>query len=743
MKRYILLVSLAAMLLNIQTVAAQSPCRVEATTQTGQRQLSVGCEPVGAQTITLVGETLSGQSGAPTVTVSGGARQEFYDPNYGQVYDTYSGRTCQGLPPRLDFHFSRKVSNVTIFMAAETEIGGTLDVTIADNKGRSYVRTMLLGGGVSFPVGFSGGDINHITITTSAPSWNWQVGGVHYDDRALCPGNPSPSPTPTRSRTDDTAVSKLHVELLPPRDSLFFAHLPENALQTTTFRSGGPIRLILPVRRVIGEVNADHTLKDVQQLIDNRVVFNKTDLFLWSYDVDYAAGERDRILFNGVDIGPSHTPVYLNGQDKGWSENRFEIPVELVRFGKRVPGGDPEPGLNEIEIFVDETNNSGQDKWATSIGSASLQVDGLYPVVMVHGNNSCGNFFAGDYRTNCQGNAPTQVMADSEWFIKPFKDQKIPFDNSITMPTDSVDNHANWLLNGSPAKAVRSIKSIADEWGVKHIHVIAHSKGGIDMRKLLTVIPSGEAPGELAVLTFTTLSSPHAGSVGADYAVDAKKMTWLDISRHPEFKLKFRAGLAKFVGSDPGHLDVRVSALRDFNFKDKNIEHLPTYFTVDGEVTHVNYYGIGAEGNLDDSFNSGQPTVEVSNSDGNDETRGLPVINLPSWLPGAVLNGTRDFTYTQIYRLFWGVRETKLLPAITPNGLFTYQRVIETPNDTGQVNDFAVTFNSATYQPLFSRFGNRGRVAPALKKNHATLSSPATADLVISFIHDSQPLGPN
>jgi hypothetical protein len=639
----------------------------------------------------------------------------------------------------MDIHFSRKVSNVAIMMGAQKEFEGALHVDVADNTGRKRSYLLLQGPDA---VGFLGEGITHITITTPDPSWQWRIDSIEFDDEQMCSGNPAPSPTPTRSRTDDVVVPSLPSISEQPRDSLFFARIPQSALKTTTFRSGGPIRLPVSISRVIGDVNADGTLKNVQQLIDNRVVFATADLFLEAYDVDFASGERDRILFNGVDIGPGQTPVYLTGSDKKWSETRIQIPVQLVRFGRRVPGLDPEPGLNEIEIFVDDTNNSGADKWATTIGSASIQVDGLYPVVMIHGNNSCGNFFAGDYRTNCEGDAPTQVMPESEWFIKPFKDQKIPFDNSITMPTNRRDIHAQWLLNGSPDNGVRSIRSIADEWGVKHVHIIAHSKGGIDMRDFLTLIPSGDAPGDLAVLTFTTLSSPHAGSVGADYAVDAKQMSWRDISKQPEFKVKFRAGLAKFVGSDPGHLDVRVSALRKFNFF--NIPMLPTHFTVDGEVTNINYYGIGPDANLDDSYNaSGQPTIEVVNTDGKDETRGLPEISLPSWLPGALLDSSREAVYTQVYRLFWGVREATVRPV--PNG--GYQRVFETPNDSGQENDFAVTVKSATYQPLFSRFGRQGLTSPVqgfaspLKKNHATLSSPGTADLVISFIHDSQVLG--
>lgn len=138
-------------------------------------------------------------------------------------------------------------------------------------------------------------------------------------------------------------------------------------------------------------------------------------------------------------------------------------------------------------------------------------------------------------------------------------------------------------------------------------------------------------------------------------------------------------------------------------------------------------------------YGSGQPTIQVVNSDGNDETRGLPELPLPDWLPTVVHDTSRDFAYTQVYRVLWDVNETVLAPI--PTGvLLKYRRLFEVPNSSGQINDFAVTVSSATHQRLFSRFGNAARVF-TLKKNHATLSAPATADLVISFIHDSQPLG--
>ena len=61
------------------------------------------------------------------------------------------------------------------------------------------------------------------------------------------------------------------------------------------------------------------------------------------------------------------------------------------------------------------------------------------------------------------------------------------------------------------------IPALAAEFGAKHAHLVAHSKGGLDVREFL----ASTIPPNFGVLSLTTLSTPHHGSVGADYALDS------------------------------------------------------------------------------------------------------------------------------------------------------------------------------------------------------------------------------
>lgn len=551
----------------------------------------------------------------------------------------------------------------------------------------------------------------------------------------LVMGSCNSTPPPPAPVEDDKKVVPYRRGLRQPNDSRFAAPIPASALQRTRLRSSGPIKLKVKVTRAVSdEVNQDGTLKDLPALVSNGVVKPAVDLSILAYDVDYAAGERDRILFNGVDIGPGGSPAYLQGSDKKWHITKIGIPTSLVRFPVHNLGGEPVPAENEIEIRIDNTNTTGRDRWATSVGAAQFLIDALYPVVMVHGNNSCGDFFAGDWL--CNGNR----IPDNEWFIKPFVDKKIPFDYSINMPTQTIAKHAEWLLKGNPAAGMRSLPDIAKEWGAKHVHVIAHSKGGLDMREFLTLIPTNSAPGEFAVLTLTTLSSPHLGSVGADYQVHAETLSRKEILASGSLNgdVLIRAAIAQHLGTDDGTLDLRVSAVRKFN--DRNGPMLPTYFTVDGEKTKIAYIRFGADANLDNSTVNGRfPSIELSNANGQDETRGLPVVELPNWLPNSLLNASREYVYNDVYRLMWGVQETTLKTHILFGTNKTFQILREVPfsDGFGRVNDFAVTQESALNHQVFTRFLPYTTFSTS-KDSHATLSSRQIADQVITQILSSQ-----
>ncbi|MGH9901633.1 MAG: esterase/lipase family protein, partial [Pyrinomonadaceae bacterium] len=321
-------------------------------------------------------------------------------------------------------------------------------------------------------------------------------------------GQPCEQSTSSALATGPSKVSTVTAALTAPRrgsspfnppeitDSNFVLDAGPGLDTGCTFRSGGPLRIPVKIDRVVGDVQGDQRLADPQTLIQNGVVSKFATLRMPAFDIDYngAPGfppERDRVLFNGVDIGPQGGVAYLTGDDGIWKLNEFQIPIELIRFGKRNPGGAPTPGDNVIEIRIDQASGN-QENWCMSIDWAAIRFDALAPVIMIHGNNSNGQFFS-DFN-----------------FIQPFQQQKIPFDNSINMQTDFIAVHGNLLATLIPNKA--------KEFGARSVHLIAHSKGGLDSRDFL----ARTLPSNFGVLSLTTLATPHHGSVGADYAIDSK-----------------------------------------------------------------------------------------------------------------------------------------------------------------------------------------------------------------------------
>jgi pimeloyl-ACP methyl ester carboxylesterase len=573
-------------------------------------------------------------------------------------------------------------------------------------------------------------------------------GGGDYSAGQLtiggCPGFSPPGPAPT-PQSDDKVVKPFPFPTPTPNDSNFYAAPPEGAFTQTVSRSGGPIILNVPVKRVIGEVNDDGTLKYPQELVDNGVVLSKAKLKIPAYDVDYGAGERDHILFNGVEIGDSGSEAYLTGSDKAWEVSEIDVPIELVRFGKRNPGAAPDAGNNEVKIMVQ--SNGGPERWRVAVGGAKIHFDALYPVVMVHGNNSCGNFFAGDW--DCDG----QAEPADEWFTRPFTDKRIPFDNSITMPTDTIRRHGDFLLNSQ-----KSIKNIAAEWGAKHVHLIAHSKGGLDTRDFLARLPSGDEPGELGVYSLTTLSTPHLGSVGADYQDSVSKVNKTGLLASDN---RFRAILARSMGTDPGKYDLRVDSVIRYN--KTNIPALPDSFKVDGDTNLMNYFAIGADANLDASTTSNsviekyhperyRPTITDGNGGTLEETRGVPFI---PYVQGYTTKG-KGWLYTQVYTMFGTVHEAVLVDRAVPGFLIpgVTRAVHEIPEPCWfMANDYAVTWASALAdvdpcrlvlgendQPGISFMPLRRSIIT--RANHATLSTVPVANKVIEWIRLAQPLPP-
>lgn len=597
--------------------------------------------------------------------------------------------------------------------------------------------------------------ISSVTFASVDPNLGFQFGNIGFNACNAAPPppppptptppspTPNPTPTPTPVPEDDRRVAPFPYPSPIETDTSFYASVPPGVFSQTVRKYDGPITRDVDIDRVVGERNADGTLKYPGELVSNGVVSRYATLRIPAYDVDLSAGERDHILFNGVEIGNGGAKAYLQGQDKKWFISEFQVPIELVRFGNLNPGSRPTAGHNEVEIIVDEDSGG----WRVAVGAPKIQFKAMAPVVMVHGNNSCGAYFAGHW--NCK---PNPEDPNDPMFIQPFIDKKIPFDNSINMATDQVAVHADWLLTGGPTN--KSIKRIAAEWGSKHVHIVAHSKGGIDVRHFLTWLNSGDEPGDLGVLSFTTLSSPHLGSVGADYQVAVADATALGLTLSDN---RTRAALALFAPADRGTRDLTVEAVKGFNRG--NFPRLPLSFTVDGETNRLYYYVIAADANLDGSSEPNSvaekfhpekflPTITDGRPDANgkptyDETRGIRVPLL-----------SRSWTLTNVYRLLGSVREVILEPKPIPLTNQTTRVIKEIPEPCWFVpNDFAVTWLSAVaakddpcaLDPESSNVTTRLPVATPLtgfiiKANHATMSTASTANKVIGWIQQAQPI---
>lgn len=486
-----------------------------------------------------------------------------------------------------------------------------------------------------------------------------------------------------------------------------------------TYRSEGPLRITVPVNRVVGATNGDGTLQNWQAMVQNGVIKRQMTLTMPAFDVDYSQGERDEVYFNGNFIGRLGEASYLTGENNIWKLNTFRVPVEFIRFGVRNSGGEATASDNVIEIRIDQASG-GQDRWCTALDWVAIGVEAMHPVVMIHGNNSSGAFYS------------------DLGFIQPFQQAGIPFDNTINMATDSIRNHGDLLVD--------QITSRVRSFGARHVHIVAHSKGGLDTRdylartlpRYLQGLPEEQRYG---VLSLITLCTPHNGSVGANYVIDANRpgvSVW-------ESDNTIRTFLASRQSVDLGTPDLRVDFVQGV-FNPVNLASLPRSMTVGDYTNEIGYYAFSADANLDGSSNSGGPTIQSNNNNGQNEVAGINAFNVPllgipvpvSMIPGATS------TVQEVYRMMGNVRMTSVQTktVLRPGLLFPrpvqVRYVAEVQEGQFQLNDFLVTARSASNIPRFIPTQRAGA-------NHATIATPPIARRVIQIIRDvqSRKLGSN
>lgn len=313
-------------------------------------------------------------------------------------------------------------------------------------------------------------------------------------------------------------------------------------------RPQGPIVIDVKTRRYIGPTDPQGYLLNVSQLRARGIVGDKATITLPAYDVDETTppnfdcdgdgtvdrlvSEVDDLYLNGEKIGT------LTGSNNRWLQNAFTVPISKLKF----PSHPGQTATNQFRLDIDVGNRDvmlssgavGCNRWAVTIDWISVQYEASSPVVMVHGIGSSGGTF-GNFRAGLEA---TSVMAH---------DASITLSNPVApkpSPVGCEDIEYNRSIKFNADQLNRLIPRIAERFGSETLHFVAHSKGGLDVRRFLSDTRRTPVPVKVGTMdgqpvirdlegrSLVTLGTPHAGSVLAQYGVEARQLTMLEALRY-------------------------------------------------------------------------------------------------------------------------------------------------------------------------------------------------------------------
>ena len=265
-----------------------------------------------------------------------------------------------------------------------------------------------------------------------------------------------------------------------------------------TYRGGGPLIINLKIPKVVNDtqLDGDGKLKNAQKLIDNGVISAQAVIRFPVYDIDDKAvtdgtyaPEIDRVSFNGV------FQKNLEGFNNTWTDDSLVIPIEDLKFGQD----------NELRIDIDTGNAGSYEYWCMSVDWASAEFEVAYPYVLQHGINAASD-------TWDENKAPGVITA--------LEERGVLFDRFSL----SQGQGGNGLVSGNALELAYDINKFLEPLKAKKVHIIAHSKGGLDTQALQAWGPTFE------ILSLSTLSTPHLGSVSADISIVQKQTADIKIN---------------------------------------------------------------------------------------------------------------------------------------------------------------------------------------------------------------------
>ncbi len=244
------------------------------------------------------------------------------------------------------------------------------------------------------------------------------------------------------------------------------------------YRDQGPIIFNVPITRYFGPVDANGHLLHPANLKSNMVDLT---LRVWDVDADYTGSdcypEVDAVSINGYPLGN------LSGWNSQWSTVTFQVPVSELKF-PTMAGTQVVPANNTIRVDIDTMNSDFC--WAVAVDWARLVVEGIRPAVLVHG------FLSG-------------AETWDAWT------QPGGFAEQVGLPVHAFsfgNNHGSWIEHLFEEQG--QIEAAKQRFGVDKLHIVGHSKGGIDSRAYLAFLAGESVP------NLVMLGTPNAGSPVAD-----------------------------------------------------------------------------------------------------------------------------------------------------------------------------------------------------------------------------------
>lgn len=425
-----------------------------------------------------------------------------------------------------------------------------------------------------------------------------------------------------------------------------------------TYRSGGPLRINLKLPKVVNDqqLNADGTLKDAQKLIANGVLSAQAAIRFPVFDIDDKAvtsgysPEVDRVSFNG------RFKKTLEGFNNTWTDDTILVPIEELKFGQD----------NELLIEIDTANTA--EYWCMAVDWVAIEFQVTPPYILQHG---------------IYANQSSWDDSQAQGVLAAMEERGMLF-TRFSLGTGAGGN-ASAAANAAELDTL--ITNYLLPLKAKQVHIIAHSKGGLDTQVLQASGP------EYEILSLSTLSTPHLGSVAADMSIIGKT----------------RADDLKANGADPNGYAASYIGTMTFGqgpqlpgLADLTTAAASTALSTGQRNNIANTYTIGANADLNDD------DMLTAN-----ESAGL-FPYLAHYGARRAWWVLRDFasaqmTLTTVPGKLWGTRT-----------VLTYTLVSAT---TPQLNDIVVTESSAN--------SGYGTALGNSHANHSTVKSAANVNTIL------------